>query len=265
MHYQIVNFYEFLDTSEDLNQIQKTIEGICKDNDILGTVLLAPEGANFGLSGSTENLQKAVSEIREQTPYGKFHEKFSSGSQKPYPKLKVKKQDSTITFLGDEDPKPEEILAGKRLEPNKWREYLNNPDVIVVDTRNEYEVEWGKFKGANSLAIDKFSEFPKKFLDKYSEQKEKTYIMYCTGGIRCEKAVAWAHKEGFENAYQLDGGIIGYFDQEGEQDYEGSCFVFDRRWAIDPEGHEVHTPPTDNVRQPKQYFIAESFAKELQD
>lgn len=252
--HSVINFYEFIDLQENLASIQQKLKEICQKHQLKGTILLAPEGANFGLSGDDEALKAAIEDIKQHTPFNHFDVKWSWGEQRPYPRMLVRIQDSILTFTENEDPSPNQVREGKRLDPTQWREMLTHPDVIVVDTRNEYEIEWGKFKNAQDLKIDKFSEFPEKFLKAYGDQKDKTYLLYCTGGIRCEKAVAWAQQKGFENTYQLDGGIVGYFEKEGGAEYEGSCFVFDRRWAISTAREEVHTSPQPDVRQPKQYF-----------
>jgi len=271
MIYKVVNFYMFKDAQRPLEQVQEMLESICESNNVLGTILLSAEGANFSLSPDTADPAKqdiciagVIKDIRTKTEYTDFSPRYSTGTQKPFPRLKVRIQDSIITFLGSDDPAVTDIKDGGRLLPDDWVEKIRNGSAVLVDTRNQYEWEWGKFKGAETFAIDKFSEFPEVFEEKFSGQKDKTYLMYCTGGIRCEKAVAWANKQGYDNCYQLEGGILGFFDESStptEEHYEGECFVFDRRWALDQQKEEVAAPslaPIAEIKQPKQYFENQS-------
>ncbi len=262
----VYNFYCFVENlQQNLATICQEFTAECKKRNLLGTILLAPEGANFGLSGSEAELDSFVAYLRTHTEFNDFILNKSWGYQKPFPRLKVKLQEAVLTFTTDDDPTSAEIKSGKRLAPKEWNEVLQSEDVIVLDTRNDYEMEWGKFKTAESLHIDNFSEFPEKFKERFADKPDQKILMYCTGGIRCEKAVAWATKHGFTNTYQLDGGIVKYLEEfgaakdESASQYEGACFVFDRRWALDGDREEVHTPDKnlEVKEQPKQFFDSE--------
>jgi UPF0176 protein len=271
MNYKVVNFYAFEKAKTPLAQTQMALEKICQENNVLGTILLSPEGANFALSPDTterttqeQALEKVLREVKVQTDYKQFTPRYSTGTQKPFPRLKIRVQDSIITFLGEQDPSVSSIKQGGRLLPADWAKRINEGSAVIVDTRNQYEWEWGKFKDSQTFAIEKFSEFPEEFENKYKNDKDKTFLMYCTGGIRCEKAVAWAKEKGFENCYQLEGGILRFFedlDTDSKEYYDGECFVFDRRWALDQDNEEVSRPSLANpekLRQPKQYFEDQS-------
>ncbi len=271
MVYKVVNFYSFKKIERSLEETQEVLQSICENQNVLGTILLSPEGANFALAPDTVDeteqnscFESLIDQIKERTEFKEFVPRYSTGSQKPFPRLKVRIQESVITFRGDQDPKVSAIKNGGRLLPEEWAAKIKDGSAVIVDTRNQYEWEWGKFKNADTFAIDKFSEFPEVFTKKYADQKDKTYLMYCTGGIRCEKAVAWANDLGFDQCYQLEGGILRFFDdldQDSEKYYEGECFVFDRRWALDQNKEEVSAPSAANqgaIKQPKQYFEPQS-------
>jgi len=257
----VYSFYQFHEiTSEQLTLLQSKVRDLCSEHSILGTILLAPEGGNFNVSGKTSDLDAFMISLCKNTIFDIQHINKTYGEQKPFPRLKVKIQDSIITFL-DKDPDVESIRSGKRISPNELQEMLNtNPDnVQLIDTRNLYEAQWGTFKNAKVFDIDKFSEFPDKFKEEYNSKKDKKYVMFCTGGVRCEKAAVWAENEGYENVYQLDGGILSYMNQHKENSHwDGKCFVFDRRWAVGANLTEVHDEKDPkSFKQPKQYFDSE--------
>lgn len=234
--YTVISFYKFLDL-EDLPGLKASLIAYAEPRDIAGTVLIAPEGINASLSGSAEALAAFVDDFKGDPRFADIQVKISVGETKPFHKLLIRIKPWIIRFAESDDPSVAEAQAGKRLTPRELHELIKTkPDnVIIVDTRNDYEFAYGTFEGARTLPIRRFTEFPKVFKDAFADQQDKTFVFFCTGGVRCEKVVPWAEREGFKNAYQLDGGILSYFEQEGRDGFNGDCFVFDERWLLQPE------------------------------
>ncbi len=269
MSYFVANFYQFVEPTTPLDELRDQLIVKCEKWDILGTILLSPEGANFSLSAEHEQIKVFIEWLNKSTVFDIKDYRKSSGDQKPFPRLKINIQESIITFLGEQDPSVEKIHEGGRLEPQEWQEYIdNNKDIVLVDTRNDYEVEWGTFENAEHFPIKNFSEFPAAFQKKFKmeEYKDKVFLFFCTGGIRCEKVAAWAKDIGIDKAFQLEGGILRYLEEHKNKSWNGDCFVFDRRWALDQNANEVHgRQHKKEITQPKQYFdkdYAEHFSAE---
>lgn len=253
--FAIANFYRFV-SLENLPEIKSAIEHLAGEKGLFGTVLLGSEGINAGLAGSNpEVLAEVVRALGNIHPgLANLEPKITLGDSQPYKWLEVKVKKSIVTFAGDADPDIEAIHSAPHLTPAQFEQLMaeKSKEVVVVDTRNDYEYQYGHFEGAVDLGIKSFKDFPKAFLDRYSDAKDQTYVFFCTGGIRCEKAVPWANARGFKNVFQIEGGILKYLEHHKNQAsapadrsrYEGNCFVFDQRWAIDEQLSEAsHEPP----------------------
>lgn len=248
---RIINFYKFVSLS-NLPELKDNLREEAHRHNLRGTILIAPEGLNCGLYGEVEAIKQFLAWLRLDPRFYDVQPKWSNARTVPYKGLQVKIKDWIIRFADDEALSVETIRDGARIDPEEFREILRKQprDVVVIDTRNVYETDYGSFHGAEVLDLKKFTEFRERFLERYSEQRDKKFIMYCTGGVRCEKSVAWAQNQGF-NAFQLDGGILGYFEKCGAEGYDGQCFVFDNRWLVDADLKEVDDPGYGPRRQPK--------------
>lgn len=231
-------FYKFVKLNkEDLPELKSKIEKKAEECKIRGLFLLGTEGVNSTISGPEEGCAEFRKYLAEGTPVGELTNKDSISNYMPFRafKLKIKKE---IVTLGDTSVIPEKVNF-YHLNSQEWKDVLDNdPDAVVIDTRNWYETEIGKFKRALDLKMNEFNEWPDK-VKELNIDKNKKILIYCTGGIRCEKAIIEMHNQGFNNVYQLEGGILKYFEDIKETpeqaQWDGECFVFDRRVAVDPE------------------------------
>lgn len=222
MDYRVISFYRYA-TLKTPEQLRDTFRKHCERLGILGRILIATEGINGAISGKTAAIEEFKTLLRKQFKDLTFRER--PAEHNAYHKLVVRVRKEIVVF--GEPVHVENTathLSPKQLE--QW--YAQKEDMIIVDARNDYEAEVGVFEGAITLPIHTFKEFPKasKQLEPY---KKKKIVMYCTGGIRCEKASAYLKEQGFNDVYQLDGGIINYLNQYPEAHFKGSCFVFDDR------------------------------------
>jgi len=239
----IFNFYRFVELTE-LDTLRVSLEERGRELNLLGTILLASEGINANLAGPLDNLKVFVGEILCDKRFAGSQVKKTFGKTKPFRKLEVRIKPSIVTF--SQQVPVTAIQGAQKITPEAFKELMavNRDDVVVVDTRNDVEIEYGKFQQAETLGLRNFKEFLPRFAERYQDQRDKTFLIYCTGGIRCEKAAPALHELGFRNILQLDGGIINYFEKCGPDAYDGNCFVFDSRWSINPELHEAGiTPP----------------------
>lgn len=204
-----------------------------------GTVLIAPEGVNLFLAGEERAIHAFFEQLRADPRLAELKVKYSRSGAQPFARLKVKIKPEIISFRrGETSP-----LAGRApaVAPATLAGWLQQGHddagkrVVLLDTRNRQEVEYGTFAGALTLPIDKFTELPEAVQPHRDALADATVVSFCTGGIRCEKAALWMQAAGMDNVLQLDGGILGYFEQVGGQGYDGRCFVFDERVALDPE------------------------------
>ena len=198
-----------------------------------GTLIIAPEGINSTCAGSHEAIDTTIAMLLADPRFGGMEVKYSYADFCPFPKFKVKKKSEIVTFRQeDADPRDD---VGTYLEPEEWNDLISDPKVITVDTRNKYEVEVGRFRGATNPNTDEFVSFAS-FVDEQLKGKEDQKIaMYCTGGIRCERSTAYLKKKGFKHVYHLQGGILRYLETIPKEKslWEGDCFVFDYRVAVD--------------------------------
>ena len=196
--------------------------------EVLGLVILGTEGLNTTLaSQDSQKLDHFVAELKSFFN-SKFDVKKSESDKAPFRRFVVKIRQEIVTL-----DRPEFIPDGKRrhLSPQQWHQMLESEETVVIDTRNDYEYEIGTFEKAIDLNIKEFTEFPEK-IKNIDSDKEKPHLIFCTGGIRCEKAIFEMEKQGFKNVYQLDGGILNYMEKFPQGKFEGECFVFDSRVAL---------------------------------
>ena len=226
---------------EPLNDIEVLVpefQSICDDLDLKGSVYLSPNGINFSLAGSKEAVQQYLYFMEQDKRFLDIPLKKTYSETQPFRRMKVR-QKKEIISLGREDINPRE-LTGDYVTPQElYAMYENNEDVIVLDTRNEYETRVGLFENAVDLQLDTFRDFPDAIEQLPEEYKDKQIVMYCTGGIRCEKASAVMLKAGFSDVKQLEGGVLDYFKETGGKYWNGDCFVFDERVALDTELNET--------------------------
>ncbi|HEY8560685.1 MAG TPA: rhodanese-like domain-containing protein [Pyrinomonadaceae bacterium] len=227
---QIITFYEFK-RLENLPQIQTRLKAAMRGQSILGTIVLAEEGFNSTVSGAPENIGKFVREA-EAIFETKLKYKSSFHPASPFRRVHVKIKPEIVTLK-----RPVEIEKGRgtHVSPEKWNEVIKSDDVFVLDTRNDYEFEIGTFRGAVNPKTEKFSDLPRFVEQRLDPAKHKKIAMFCTGGIRCEKFAPYLKGIGFENVYQLEGGILKYLEEipDAESLWQGECFVFDDRVSVD--------------------------------
>lgn len=236
----VVNFYCFQSIDQPA-ETRKRWREFAQECGLLGTVLVAPEGVNCALAGEEAGLERFVSFAQRELGDVLLTPKWSVAPQPPFKKLKVKLKRWIIRFAEAQDPPIEAIRQGPRWTPAQVDEALEKArhDLVIVDTRNSYETDVGAFQGAVQLPIRTFTEFPEVFLRRFSQDKDKTFLFYCTGGVRCEKVVPWAIAHGFTNSTQLEGGILKYFEEVGSKHYDRECFVFDERILL---GSDLASP-----------------------
>lgn len=190
---------------------------------------MSTEGVNGTIAGSLENIQ-TFKEIL-QNELGEILFKDSTADEQPFKRFFVKIRPEIVT-LGDTSVLPEQ--DNSHLSPAEWNQVIENEDVVIIDTRNDYETEIGMFEGAIDPGLKKFQDFPE-YVSSSGLPKEKKVLMYCTGGIRCEKALVEMKRQGYQHVYQLDGGILKYLQEFPEGKFNGECFVFDHRVAVNQE------------------------------
>ena len=228
--YEIVSFYRFVSFSQlDLEKIHSELIKKGNEEKIVGLILLGKEGINATVSGQSINISNYLQTVEQVTGVSDFFYKRSPSSVPAFKKLRVRVKKEIITFWKSHSSAS---FGFDALEPDEWELMLNEKQVTVLDIRNDYEVELGQFKGAKALGLKEFSEFPEK-LKSVSLPKEQKTLLYCTGGIRCEKAIKELQKQGFKEIYQLKGGILHYLKSFPNKSFEGECFVFDHRVAVD--------------------------------
>ncbi len=217
---------------DELDVLIPKFQNKCDALDLRGSVYLSPNGINFSLAGSEEAIEQYLIFMEEDARFLDIPLKKTYSETQPFRRMKVRLKKEIIS-LGREDINPRE-LTGDYISPQElYAMYENNEDVIVLDTRNEYETRVGLFENAVDLQLDTFRDFPQAIEELPEEYKEKQIVMYCTGGIRCEKASAVMLKAGFSDVKQLEGGVLDYFKETGGKYWNGDCFVFDERVALD--------------------------------
>jgi UPF0176 protein len=221
----------------------------CAKSQLKGTILLSPEGINCFLAGSRAGIDAFLQELRVRTGIQEFHTKESFSETVPFTRMLVKLKNEIIP-LGDPTLRPDEDPAPfvKPLELKRWLD--EGKDVVLLDTRNDYEYRLGSFKDAVLLPLQHFRKFGEGIAKLPADVKKRRVVTFCTGGIRCEKAAPYLLRQGFEDVYQLEGGILDYFKEAGGAHYQGECFVFDRRVALDFEQKPTKAKICYNCLQP---------------
>jgi len=219
---------------EDTSNLQKDISNCSNKLKLKGTVLISNKGLNFSIAGTRDNVDTFIEFLYSYERFKNIPIKTTYNDYQPFRKMLVRIKKEIIS-MGVDDIDPF-VFSGAKISPLELNEKLNNnEDVVLLDTRNEYEVRLGTFENAIDLNLDSFRDFPNEmeYLKKTLEGKD--IVMFCTGGVRCEKASALMLKNGFKNVRQIDGGIINYFKETGGNHWKGDCFVFDDRVALDKD------------------------------
>ena len=240
-----VNNLEFLNVAgykfellENLDSLIPEFQNKCDELGLKGSVYLSPNGINFSIAGTKKNIDTYIEFMEEDSRFRDIPLKKTFSETQPFRRMKVRLKKEIIS-LGRDDINPRE-LTGDYISPQELFEmYETKEDVIVLDTRNEYETRVGLFENAVDLQLDTFRDFPSAIETLPEEYKDKQIVMYCTGGIRCEKASAVMMKAGFSDVKQLEGGVLDYFKETGGAYWNGDCFVFDERVALDKELKET--------------------------
>jgi UPF0176 protein len=230
MSIQVAAFYKFT-ALPHFRDLQEPLLARLKQAKVKGSVLLAEEGVNGTIAAARDQMPHALAAIRDFAP--DFDVKFSEAPAFPFKRLKVRLKKEIVT-IGTVAADPTK-LVGTYVEPEDWNALINDPDVVVIDTRNDYEVRIGTFKGAIDPKTEQFSDFPKFVREELRADKSKKIAMFCTGGIRCEKGSSFMKHEGFESVYHLKGGILKYLEHIPREQslWDGACFVFDERVGVE--------------------------------
>jgi predicted sulfurtransferase len=240
--------YRFI-SIPDMVDMRWPLRDFCVDLGLKGTILLSEEGINFFLAGTQESIDQFIAHIEEDERFRGIPLKISYSNHQPFNRMLVRLKKEIIS-MGHDDVKPA-TFTGPFISPKEFKSWLDEgKEVIVLDTRNDYEMRLGKFENAVDLEIETFRQFPGAIKQLPDEMKGTPVVMYCTGGVRCEKASVVMLEEGFESVYQLEGGILGYFEECGGEHWEGECFVFDRRVGLGPDLEETASIVCYECREP---------------
>lgn len=228
----VAALYKFV-TLDDFHAMREPLLDACLAAGTRGTLLLAREGINGTLAGSREGIDQVLAYLRSDPRLADLVHKESRDADMPFYRMKVKLKKEIVTMgVAGVDPN---VRVGTYVTPQDWNELVQDPEVMVIDTRNDYECDIGSFRGALDPRTKNFREFPAFVRDKLDPGVHKKVAMFCTGGIRCEKASAFMLNEGFDEVYHLQGGVLKYLEEmpPEESTWEGECFVFDNRVSVD--------------------------------
>lgn len=223
--YHFARFERFAD-------IRDPLQALCEEKGVKGTLLLAREGINGTIAGTDAAIAAVLSFIRALPEFANLEHKESRASKMPFLRMKVRLKKEIVT-MGVEDIDPNRIV-GTYVDPKDWNALISDPETIVIDTRNDYETAIGIFKGAVDPKTKTFREFPDWVRNNSGLHNKPKIAMYCTGGIRCEKATAFMKEQGFDEVFHLKGGILKYLEEVPQEEslWEGACFVFDERVSV---------------------------------
>ena len=233
--YVVAAFYKFVPL-KNLSELKNYLYNLCKDSDIFGTILLAPEGINGTIAGTQTSIKNIFNWFRDQSRFCGLEVKYSKDTSIPFHRLKVRLKKEIVT-MGKRSVNPS-ATVGTYVQPKDWNSLIKKQNTVIIDTRNHYEVEIGTFNNALNPKTNSFREFPAwvtSTLEKMPDINKKSRIaMFCTGGIRCEKATSYLKEQGYQNVFHLEGGILKYFeDVSGKENlWKGECFVFDNRVSL---------------------------------
>jgi UPF0176 protein len=231
----VATFYQFI-ALPDFRELREPLRALCAGLELKGSVLLAQEGINGTLAGSSDAIRALIAELQSGELFGNRLEnlelKLSDASDPPFRRLKVRLKKEIVT-LGDDEADPTQQV-GIYVDPAEWNELIATPDTVLIDTRNAFEVTMGTFAGAIDPRIESFRQFKDFAAAQLDPSKHRKIAMFCTGGIRCEKASSYLLSRGFAEVYHLKGGILRYLERvpEAESRWRGECFVFDDRVAL---------------------------------
>ena len=231
MTYRIAALYHFT-ALPDYIDLQPSLLKMCELLEVKGTILLAEEGINGTVSGSPNAIEDLLSYLRADPRLAGLDAKFSEADSSPFYRMKVRLKKEIVT-MGVDNIDPNKVV-GTYVKPSDWNDLISDPDTILIDTRNDYEVEIGTFEGAINPNTKTFREFPEWVEKNRGNLTKPKVAMFCTGGIRCEKASSFMKQNGFEDVYHLKGGILKYLETQPEDKslWNGECFVFDQRVAV---------------------------------
>ena len=247
---KIVNIagYRFVNL-EDRDELRQPFRLICDKLGLKGTILLSKNGINFFLAGEQKSIDSYIEFLEKDERFIDIPLKISYTDYQPFRRMLVRLKKEIIA-LGIDEVRPADFTA-PNIKPKEFKKMLyENEDLLILDTRNDYETKVGIFENAIDLNLSTFREFPEAILDLPDEYKTKQIVMYCTGGIRCEKASVVMMNAGFENVKQLEGGILGYFEETDGSYWKGDCFVFDQRVAVDTNLNETEYSMCFACREP---------------
>ena len=232
----VAALYKFVEI-DDLLSLQSNLYEICEENNIMGTILIANEGINGTISGKNNEINQTISLLKSDKRFANIEIKYSSTDKQPFHRMKVRLKKEIVT-IGLPEINPNNKV-GTYVKPDDWNDLISDPNVVVIDTRNKYETKIGSFQNALDPETSSFREFPD-WVKKFKSSKEnanKKIAMFCTGGIRCEKASSLMKEEGFEDVYHLQGGILKYLETIDKENslWNGECFVFDQRVCLTDE------------------------------
>ncbi len=245
----VAALYKFV-SLPDFHELREPLLDLCREAGVKGTLLLAHEGINGTIAGSRDGIDRVLDWLRSDARLADLEHKESFDETMPFYRMKVKLKKEIVT-MGVEDIDPNERV-GTYVQPEDWDTLVNDPEVLLIDTRNDYEVGIGTFRGAIDPHTENFRQFPEYVRTHLDPTRHKKVAMFCTGGIRCEKASAFMLKEGFEEVYHLQGGILKYLEEVPEADstWEGECFVFDNRVAVNHQLEKGHYDQCHGCRHP---------------
>lgn len=231
--------YKFV-TLENYREMRQPLTEVLEENNIKGTLLLASEGINGTVSGTRSAIDKLLQYLNSDPRINPISSKESLDETQPFYRTKVKLKKEIVT-MGVQGIDPKRVV-GTYIQPKDWNSLIADPEVFVVDTRNDYEIEIGTFENAVNPKTSSFSEFPQYVKDNLDPAKHKKVAMFCTGGIRCEKSTAYLKEQGFQDVYHLEGGILKYLEEVPVEEtlWKGDCFVFDNRVAVNHELQKSH-------------------------
>ena len=264
----VAALYKFVRLS-GFEQLQQPLLDLMHANDVRGTLLLANEGINGTVSGPRAGVDTVLDWLKSDERLATLEHKESFHDEHPFLRTKVKLKKEIVT-MGVEGIDPTRTV-GTYLSAQEWNEIIADPDTVLIDTRNDYEVEVGTFKGAINPETRTFREFPEYVKQILDPQKHKKVAMFCTGGIRCEKSTAYLKEQGFDEVYHLKGGILKYLEEMPKEDslWEGECFVFDERVTVDhdlnpgefDQCHACRRPISDEDKRSAQFQLGVSCPK----
>ena len=253
--------YKFV-TLDNFEALRQPLLDTMLEHDVRGTLLLALEGINGTVSGTRESIDALLNWLGQDERLADIVYKESFESEQPFYRTKVKLKKEIVT-MGVEGIDPRKVV-GTYVKPQDWNALISDPDVVLVDTRNDYEVGIGTFEGAIDPKTKTFREFPQYVKDNLDPEKNKKVAMFCTGGIRCEKSTAYLKEQGFDEVYHLEGGILKYLEEVPQEDsmWKGECFVFDNRVTVDhnlepgqyDQCHACRRPITEEDKQ-SEHFV----------